>query len=157
MQLMAKMVVALGLAVLLTGCGNPEMLSEKSIKWEGPASEYLNKHREKPQGQVSDWKLEVKREEGNYLVRYFLDGKKKGELLCNPGNDHLKGSLSVCGIVGSNAVVAIHWNEDDGYRVGTDSGPQFGASYGEYVLDGEEAIKLIRDLRPYFSAKGVAF
>lgn len=157
MQLMAKMILVFGLAVGLAGCGNPEMLSEKSIKWQGPASEYLNKNRVKPQGAVTDWKLEVKREEGNYVVRYFLNDVKKGELLCNPGNDHSRSSWNVCGVIGKNAVVAIHWNEDDGYRVGTSSGPQFGSSYGEFVLDGEEAVALIRDLRPYFNAKGVAF
>ena len=50
MKMINKLMVALGLTVTLVGCGNPDMLSSSSIKWEQAASDYLNKHLAKPHG-----------------------------------------------------------------------------------------------------------
>lgn len=152
MKKINKLMVVLGLASALVGCGNPEMLSSSAIKWEPAASEYLNKHLAKPNGAKSEWKLEVKNDQGIQIVSVFIDGQKAAWTLCNPANG-VKTHKPVCEAVMFSAVSAIHWNESDGYRVGT-YGPRL---HGEYGLGAEQGLDFVNDLRPIFKAKGVIF
>lgn len=152
--MLAKWLFAFGAVAVLSGCGNPEMLSDADIRWEGPASEYLNKNRDKPHGAVSDWKVEVKKESGIRMVRYFVNGKKTGELVCNPTNGVDKRG-TICEVVLSNPVIAVHWTEDDGYRVGTSSKPKIGDMDND--IKGEKAEEFLSRVRPFFRKVGVAF
>lgn len=151
MKMINKLMVVLGLAAALVGCDHPDMLSSGEIKWEPVASDYMNKHQSKPMGAHSDWKLEIKDDQGIQIVSVFVDGKKKAWTLCNPTNGVVKTAASACHAIKSNGVVAIHWNESSGYRVGSAAGPQFG---GDYDLPGERALALIAGLRPAFQSRG---
>lgn len=153
MKMINKLIVVLGLASALVGCGNPEMLSSSEIKWEPVASEYLNKHLGKPNGAQSEWKLEVKDVDGIQIVSVFIDGQKAAWTLCNPTNGVADKSASpVCDVVLHNAVNAIHWDASSGYRVGSAAK---GRIYSNYDVAGREAVELIDGLRPIFKAEGV--
>ncbi len=149
MKMISKLMVVLGLASALVGCGNPDMLSSNDIKWESVASDYLNKHLAKPHGAKSEWKLEVKDVNGIRIVSVFIDGQKAALTLCNPTNGVAN---PVCDVVMFNSVIAIHWDESDGYRVGTSTAPRM---FGDYELPAERGMDLLTGLRPTFKAKGV--
>ncbi|MBX9714887.1 MAG: hypothetical protein K2X58_14085 [Pseudomonadaceae bacterium] len=151
MKMINKLMVVLGLAAALVGCDHPDMLSSGQIKWEPVASDYLNKHKGKPNGAHSDWKLEIKDDQGIQIVSVFVDGKKKAWTGCNPTNGVVKPVTSACHVIDRNAVIAIHWNESEGYRVGTAAGPRFG---GSYDLPGEQALDFISGMGVVFQAKG---
>lgn len=151
MKMINKLMVVLGLASALVGCGNPDMLSSSDIKWESAASEYLNKHLAKPHGAKSEWKLEIKDKQGIQIVSVFIDGQKAAWTLCNPTNGVDKSDWTVCDLVLYNSVIAIHWDESSGYRVGSDVRPRL----SNYDVDGREAVELIDGLRPIFKAEGV--
>ena len=149
MKMINKLMVVLGLASALVGCGNPDMLSSSDIKWESAASDYLNKHLAKPHGAKSEWKLEKKNKQGIRIVSVFIDGQKAASILCNPANGVAN---PVCDVVMFNGVIAIHWDESDGYRVGTSTEPQM---FGDYELPAEQGMDLLTGLRPMFKVKGV--
>lgn len=147
MKMINKLMVVLGLASALVGCGdNPQMLSEKDLKPEPVASAYLNENLDKPSGAGSSWKVEVKNENGARMVRVFSDGKKVGWNTCTPTNSEYMDN-PLCRLIFSNAVVAIHWDDDEGYRVFTSAAPRI---YSDYSIDGEEAMAFLDGLRPYF-------
>lgn len=152
MKMINKLMVVLGLASALVGCGNPDMLSSSDIKWEPVASDYLNKHLAKPNGAKSEWKLEVKDVNGIQIVSVFIDGQKAAWTLCNPANGVDKSDWTVCDLAMHNSVIAIHWNESSGYRVGSAATGNF---YPNIDVAGREAVELIDGLRPIFKAKGV--
>lgn len=154
MKMINKLMVVLGLASALVGCGHPDMLSSSDIKWEPVASDYLNKHLAKPNGAQEEWKLEVKDDNGIQIVSVFIDGEKAAWTLCNPANGVDKSGWPVCDLAMHNSVIAIHWNESSGYRVGSAAK---GYIYPNVVVPGREAVALIDGLRPIFKAKGVIF
>ena len=147
MKMINKLMVVLGLAVTLVGCGdNPQMLSDKDLKPEPVASAYLNENLGEPSGAGSSWKVEVKNENGARMVRLFVDGKKSGWTVCQPASStYMK--APVCRIVFTNAVKAVHWDDEEGYRVFTSAAPRI---YSDYSIDGEEAMAFLDGLRPYF-------
>ena len=148
-----KQMAVLGLALILVGCDHPDMLSSSQIKWEPVATDYLNKHLVKPKGAQSEWKLEVKNDQGIQIVSVFIDGEKAAWTLCNPGNRVSdKSAWPVCAVLDSTPVIAIHWSESNGYRVGSSAGPRFG---GDYDVEGGLAVALIDGMRPMFKVKGV--
>lgn len=150
-----KQMAVLGLALTLVGCDHPDMLSSSQIKWEPVATDYLNKHLVKPKGVQSEWKLEVKNDQGIQIVSVFIDGEKAAWTGCNPTNgasDEVRRAWPVCAVLDSTPVIAIHWNESSGYRVGSSAGPRFG---GDYDVEGDLAVALLDGMRPMFKVKGV--
>lgn len=145
MKMINKLMVVLGLAVTLVGCGDPERLSSGVVNWAPEASAYLNERLDKPKGAQSEWALEVKNEDGIRIVRVFVDGQKTASLVCNPASGV---ASPVCDVLMANSVLAIRWDDSDGYLVGgADLPPMSGF---EYVASGEEAAELLTDLRPLF-------
>ncbi len=154
MKMINKLMVVLGLAVTLVGCGDPERLSSSEIKWSPKASDYLNEHASKPKGAESEWALEVKDENGIRIVSVFIDSKKAASAVCNPASGVAdKSAWPVCDTIMNNGVVAIHWDENDGYRVGGDVVPAMGGV--DFYASGEEAVELLAGLRPMFKTMGV--
>lgn len=152
MKMINKLMVVLGLASALVGCGHPDMLSSSDIKWEPVASDYLNKHLAKPNGAQEEWKLEVKDDNGIQIVSVFIDGEKAAWTLCNPANGVDKSDWPVCDLAMRNSVIAIHWDESSGYRVGSAAKGNINPNY---VVPGSAAVALIDGLRPIFKAEGV--
>lgn len=145
MKMINKLMVVLGLAVTLVGCGDPGRVSWGAVNWSPEAAAYLNEHLDKPKGAQSEWALEVTTDNGIRIASVFADDKKTASLVCNPASGV---ASPVCDVLMANSVLAIRWDESEGYLVGgADLPPMSGF---EYVASGEEAVELLADLRPLF-------
>ncbi|CAN7365896.1 hypothetical protein LJR071_002100 [Pseudomonas sp. LjRoot71] len=95
----------------------------------------------------------MKNDQGIQIVSVFIDGEKAAWTGCNPTNGVSdKSAWPVCAVLDSTPVIAIHWSESNGYRVGSSAGPRFG---GDYDVEGDLAVALIDGMRPMFKVKGV--